>query len=156
MNWLERAAREISGMAGTPADETAKTSLSSVLAVPQMDISKESGAADADRAAPERSKPKFAGPLPTRPCATCMHFRAIPGDAPDGTLRAVQGGDLGRVRARLCSWLGATRAARLTRRCRSGRANLPAGTQPEPAELIAESVSYCLTFVCHPLTLVRC
>jgi hypothetical protein len=87
MNWLERAAREISGMAGTPADETAKTSLSSVLAVPQMDISKESGAADADRAAPERAKPKFAGPLPARPCATCMHFRAIPGDAPDGHCR---------------------------------------------------------------------
>ena len=86
MNWLVRAAREISGTAGTPAAETAKTPVSAVLAVPQTDISKESGAADADRAAPERAKPKFAGPppAPARPCATCVRFRAIPGDAPDG------------------------------------------------------------------------
>ena len=80
MNWLERAAREISGTAGTPAAETAKTPVSSVLAVPQTDISKESGAADADRAAPERAKPKFAGPppAPARPCApACVSGRSL-------------------------------------------------------------------------------
>ena len=84
MNWLERAAREIPGTAETPAAETAKTPVSSFLAVPQGGIFQKSGDADADRAPSERDKPKFAGPPPGRSCATCVHFRKTPGKNPDG------------------------------------------------------------------------
>ncbi len=84
MNWLERAAREISKTTGQPTAETAKTPVSSVLAVTQERISQESGGAAADRLLSEGDGPNFAARLPSRRCATCMHFRATPGQTPDG------------------------------------------------------------------------
>ena len=111
MNWLERAAREISGTAETPAAVTAKTPVSSVLAVTQGGIFQKSGDADADRAPPERDKLKFAGPPPGRSYA----LRAFPEDPrqdPRRAMRPVQGSNLGRVRARLCPWPCATGTGR--------------------------------------------
>lgn len=84
MNWLERAAREISETAGKPTVKTAKTPVSSVLAVPHAGISQKSEGTDADRAPPEGGEPPSADSLTARPCATCAHFRASPGKSPDG------------------------------------------------------------------------
>ena len=61
-----------------------------------------------------KSQTEIRRPAPC-PCPPLRHLRAFPGDpwrCPGRTLRAVQGGNLGRVRARLCQWLGAKGACR--------------------------------------------
>jgi len=105
VNWLERAACEISEMAGKPP---AKTPVSSVLAVPHAGVSQKSEDMDADRTPPEGGKPPSARSLTARPCATCVHFRATPDKDPGRALHALPGRDLGRVPARLRRWLDAT------------------------------------------------
>jgi hypothetical protein len=84
MNWLERAAREFSETAGKPTVKTAKTAVSSVLAVPHAGVSQISEDMAADRTPPEGGRTPSADSLIARPCATCAHFRATPGKSPDG------------------------------------------------------------------------
>ena len=87
MNWLARAAREISDTAGKPTVKTAKTAVSSVLTVPHAGVSQRSEDMAADRTPPEGGRTPSADSLIARPCATCAHFRATPGKSPDGRTR---------------------------------------------------------------------
>jgi hypothetical protein len=72
MDWLKRATREFSERAQDPTIKTIKTQVSEVLKVPRPDFSQ---------------KTEAAATTPTDACARCLHFRAKPGQTPDGWCR---------------------------------------------------------------------
>ncbi|MDA8349301.1 MAG: hypothetical protein M0038_10940 [Pseudomonadota bacterium] len=69
MDWLKRATREFSETPQGPAIKTIETPVSEVLKVPHPDVSKNAEAAPT---------------VPSGACATCAHYRAKPGQTPDG------------------------------------------------------------------------
>ncbi len=78
MNWLARAAREISDTAGKPTVKTAKTAVSSVLTVPHAGVSQRSEDMAADRIPPEGGRTPSADSLTARP----TYFRGRPPASP--------------------------------------------------------------------------
>lgn len=69
MDWLKRATREFSEKAKNPTIKTIETPVSEVLKVPRPDFSQNT---ESDAT------------TPTGACASCLHFRAKPGQTPDG------------------------------------------------------------------------